>query len=98
LTATLGGGCDILNSMNTTFDILVIVLSCLLAIFLVISIISALLVLKLVKALRQIIAKGEHLVDSAEALGDTLRRNAGAVSILKLVMKFVSTMNKSKKE
>jgi ethanolamine transporter EutH len=87
-----------LNSMNTTFDILVIVLSCLLAIFLVISIISALLVLKLVKALRQIIAKGEHLVDSAEALGDTLRRNAGAVSILKLVMKFVSTMNKSKKE
>jgi hypothetical protein len=84
--------------MNTTFDILVIVLSCLLAIFLVISIISALLVLKLVKALRQIIAKGEHLVDSAEALGDTLRRNAGAVSILKLVMKFVSTMNKSKKE
>jgi hypothetical protein len=84
--------------MNTTFDILVIVLSCLLAIFLVISIISALLVLNLVIALRQIIAKGEHLVDSAEALGDTLRRNAGAVSILKLVMKFVSTMNKSKKE
>ena len=84
--------------MNTTFDVLVIVLSCLLALFLVISIISAVLVLKLVKSLRQIVAKGEHLVDSAEELGETLRRNAGAVGILRLVMKFVASMNKSKKE
>lgn len=98
MTATLGGSYDILNSMNTTFDILVIVLSCLLAIFLIISIISAVLVYKLVKALRQIVAKGEHLVDSAEELGETLRRNAGAVGILRLVMKFVGSMNKSKKE
>ena len=83
--------------MNTTFDILVIVLSCLLAIFLILSIISAVLVLKLVKALRAIVAKGEHLVDSAEAIGDTLKANAGAVGILRLVMKFVSAMNKAKK-
>lgn len=84
--------------MNTTFDILVIVLSCLLALFLVLSIISAVLVLKLVKALRAIVAKGEHIVDSAEALTDTLRANAGAVGILRLIMKFVTSMNKSKKE
>jgi biopolymer transport protein ExbB/TolQ len=84
--------------MNTTFDILVIVLSCLLALFLILSIISAVLVLKLVKSLRQIVAKGEHLVDSAEELGETLRRNAGAVGILRLVMKFIASMNKSKKE
>jgi len=83
--------------MNTTFDVLVIVLSCLLALFLIISIISAVLVLKLIKALRSIVAKGEHLVDSAEALGDTLKANAGAVGILRLVMKFVSAVNKSKK-
>jgi hypothetical protein len=84
--------------MNTTFDILVIVLSCLLALFLILSIISAVLVLKLVKSLRQIVAKGEHLVDSAEGLTETLRRNAGAVSILRLLMKFVGSMNKSNKE
>jgi membrane protein implicated in regulation of membrane protease activity len=84
--------------MNTAFDILVIVLSCLLGIFLIISIVSAVLVYKLVKSLRQIVAKGEQLVDSAEALGETLKRNAGAVGILKLVMKFVGAMNKAKKE
>jgi hypothetical protein len=84
--------------MNTTFDILVIVLSCLLGLFLILSIISAVLVLKLVKSLRNIVAKGEHLVDSAEMLGETLKRNAGAVGILRLVMKFVGAMNKGKKE
>lgn len=83
--------------MNT-FDILVIVLSCLLAIYLIISIICAVLIAKLVKSLRQIVAKGEQLVDSAEALGETLKRNAGAVGIIKLIMHFVGGMNKSNKE
>jgi hypothetical protein len=96
--SALGGDYAILNTMNTTFDVLVIVLSCLLAVFLTISIISAVLILKLVKSLRQVVAKGEHLVDSAEALGETLKRNAGALGILRLVMKFVGTMNKSRKE
>ena len=76
--------------MNTTFDILVIVLSSLLGIFLIISIVTAVLVYKLVKALRGVVAKGEHLVDSAEEIGEALRRNAGAVSLLKMVMKFIS--------
>ncbi|HEY4160692.1 MAG TPA: hypothetical protein VGM08_01390 [Candidatus Saccharimonadales bacterium] len=75
--------------MNTAFDILVIVLSCLLGIFLILSITTAVLILKLVKALREIIAKGEHLVDNAEAIGETLRRNAGAVSMVKLLMSFM---------
>lgn len=84
--------------MNTSFDILVIVLSCLLAIYLIISIIATVLVMKLVKSLRQIVAKGEQLVDSAEALGETLKRNAGAVGIVRLIMHFVGGMNKSNKE
>jgi hypothetical protein len=75
--------------MNTAFDILVIVLSCLLGIFLILSIITAVLILKLVKALREIVAKGEQLVDSAEAIGETLRRNAGAVNVVKLLMSFM---------
>jgi len=80
--------------MNTTFDVLVIVLSCLLGIFLILSIIAVALVLKLVASLRKVVAKGEQLVDSAEELGETLRRNAGAVGIVKLLLKFVSTANK----
>jgi biopolymer transport protein ExbB/TolQ len=86
-----------LSNMNTTFDILVIVLGSLLGIFLLLSIISVALVLKLLKSLRQVVAKGEHLVDSAEELGETFKRNAGAVGMLRILMKFMTTVNNMKK-
>ena len=76
--------------MNTAFDILVITLSCLLGIFLILSIVVVVMVLKLVASLRAIVAKGEHLVDSAEAISETLREHASAVSIVKLLAQFVS--------
>lgn len=82
--------------MNTTFDILVITLSCLLGIFLIISIVAAVSVLKLLKSLRQIVAKGEQLVDSAEAIGETLRRHAGAAGLVQMLLKFVSSMGNKK--
>lgn len=84
--------------MNTAFDILVVVLSCLLGIFLVLSIIAVVLILKLVRALREIVAKGEHLVDSAEVISETLRRNAGAVSMVKLLMSFMNNRRRRGKD
>ena len=83
--------------MNTAFDVLVIVLSCLLGIFLIISIVAAILVVKLVGSIRAIVAKGEQIVDSAEALSETLREHASAVSIVKLVTNLVSGMSGSKR-
>jgi len=80
------------------FDILVIVLSSLLGIFLVLSIFTAVLILKLVRSLREIVAKGEQLVDSAEAIGETLRRNAGAVNIVKLLMSFMGGGSRRRKD
>lgn len=82
--------------MNTTFDILVIVLSVLLALFLILSIVAISLVLKLLKSLRQVVAKGEQLVDNAEQLGETLRRNAGAVGIVRMLLKFMASISNAK--
>lgn len=79
------------------FEILVIVLSILLGIFLVLSIVVVSMVIGLVKALRDIVAKGEHLVDSAEQLAQTLKKNAGAAAILKTLMGFVTKVSKSKR-
>ncbi len=85
--------------MNTAFDVLVIVLGSLLGIFLILSIIAVSLVLRLLKSLRQIATKGEQLVDSAEELGETLRRNAGAAGMLRMLLKFMATINaKGKKD
>ncbi len=85
--------------MDTAFNILVIGLSTLLAIFLILSIVAVSMVLKLLKSLRQVVAKGEQLVDSAEALGETLRNNAGAVGLLRMIMKFVGMVhNKGRRD
>lgn len=82
--------------MNTAFDILVIALGSLLGIFLILSIICVSLILKLVKSLRLVVAKGEHLVDSAEMLGETLKNNAGAVGMVRMLLKFVAHMSDKK--
>lgn len=82
--------------MNTAFDILVIALGSLLGIFLILSIIAISMVLKLIKSLRQVVAKGEQFVDSAEQIGETLRANAGAVGIVRQLLKFVNMMSNAK--
>lgn len=76
--------------MNTTFDVLVIVLSCLLGLFLILAIAAVVAIVKLVHSLRHIVAKGEQFVDSAEALSDTLRRNAGAAQLVRMLFKLVN--------
>jgi hypothetical protein len=82
--------------MNTTFDVLVIVLSCLLGIFLILAIITAVLILKLVSSLRSIVVKAEQLADDAGAIGETLRRNAAAFSVAKLFADFVGSVRGKK--
>jgi len=83
--------------MNTAFDIIVIILSVTLLTFLVLSIVAVSMVLKLLKSLRQIVAKGEQLVDSAEAIGEALKRNAGAAGIVRTLMTFVSNFSNGPK-
>jgi cell division septal protein FtsQ len=86
--------------MNTAFNIIVIILSATLFVFLVLSIVVMGMVVKLMQTLRQIVAKGEQLVDSAGEISDALRRNAGAVNIVRLLMGFVGkfTNEKDKRE
>ena len=84
--------------MNTTFDVLVIILSCLLGIFLILSIVVVALVLKLIASLRKVVAKGENLVESIEDIGETLKRNAGAVGLLRMLLKFMNTLNKVRRD
>jgi hypothetical protein len=83
---------------NMAFNILVFTLGCLLGIFLILSIVVVILALRLIAALRAVVAKGEHLVDSAEAIGETLRANAGAVGIVRTLMQFMQMANKYKRK
>lgn len=75
-----------------SFDILVIILSIALAIFLLVSIILVIGLIKLVKKIREITAKAEEIVDDVEAVSGFFRKTAGPVAITGLISNIVSTV------
>jgi biopolymer transport protein ExbB/TolQ len=82
-----------------TYNILVIVLSVLLGIFLILSIVVVVAILRLVKSLKLIVAKGEQLVDAAEEIGSAFKKNAGAAALVKMLLSFVtSNIRKGKRK
>jgi uncharacterized membrane protein (UPF0182 family) len=76
------------------FEILVVILSVMLGIFLVMATVTTVLIYKLVKSLRDIAEKGGELVDRAEEIGQAFAKNAGAVGLLKMLIKFVANAKK----
>lgn len=83
--------------MNTTFDVLVIVLGCLLGIFLILSITVAVFALKIVHSIRRVVAKGEQVVDSAEAAAEMFKNAAGPLSAIRTIARVIETINKHRK-
>ena len=83
--------------MEQAFDIIVVILSVSLFVFLVIGVIATVLMIKLIKSLRAVVDKGEALVDKAEAIGESIRENASAVGLVSLLTKMVSLVGKSKR-
>ena len=84
--------------MTTTFDILVIVLSVLLGLFLILSIAIAVFVLKVVGSVKRVVAKGEQVIDSAEAAADMFKNAAGPLGALRTIMNIVNTVSKHKRK
>lgn len=83
--------------MNTTFDILVIVLSSLLGIFLLLAITATVLVIKVVGSIKRVVAKGEQVVESAEAAAELFRKTAGPIGAIRSLVNVIETIAKHKK-
>jgi hypothetical protein len=79
------------------FEILVIILSVFLGIFLILSIVIAVQALKLIRSLQEVAAKGGAIVDRVEEIGETFAKNAGAAGLLRLLMNFVTSATKRKR-
>lgn len=75
--------------LSTSQQILVIFLSTALAVLLVLAIAVAIAVLKLVKTLREIAAKAEKVVESAEAVGEVFKKAAGPLGLLRFLANMV---------
>ncbi|MGH7241068.1 MAG: hypothetical protein ACREGB_02100 [Candidatus Saccharimonadales bacterium] len=83
--------------MNTAEQILVIITSSLLSLSLLLGIVVLIFVLRLVATIKRIAAKGEQVIDSAEAAAETFARAAGPLGVLKSIVNIVDSVNKHKK-
>lgn len=82
---------------DTALKVLVIILSIVLSISLLISIVAGVLLIKLVKMLKQIASKGEQFVDSAEETVVTFRQNIGAAGLVRSLTQIIKLVNKINK-
>jgi len=71
--------------MNTTEQILLVILGAALAVFLTLAIIATVYVIQLVKTLQTIAQKAESLVESAESVGNMVKSAVGHISLLRFV-------------
>lgn len=77
--------------------VLVIILSSALAVFLVLAIFVIIKVLQIVNHLKRITEKAEHIVDSAETVGDFFKSSAQSMSIGRMLAHVYETVRKKTK-
>lgn len=74
------------------FETLVIILSTMLGLFLLLSIILLVWLLKIVKQIRRIMDHAEQAVDKAEQVADFFQKTATPVALIKLVSNITDFM------
>lgn len=80
----------------SSYDILVIILSVALAVFLILAIVLTVFLIKLVSQLRVISKKAEEIVDDVEAVSGFFRKSAGPVAVTSLISNIVSKVSEMK--
>lgn len=86
--------------MTTSEHILVIILSAALALALLLAIIFAILAIKLVQTLRRIANRAEHIVESAESVGEVIRNTASSWGVIRFIrtVSDIVAQHKTRKE
>lgn len=79
------------------YEILVIILGAALAVFLVLAIVVAALIIKILKNLRAITEKAEHVADNIDSVSEFFRKTAGPAAIGKLIVNIVDSVRTNKK-
>lgn len=83
--------------MNTTEHILLIALAAALALFLILAVVVASLVIRLLKTVNKITAKAEHIIETAENVGEVFRNASGPLALMRIVGNIVQTVTKASK-
>jgi hypothetical protein len=84
--------------METSQQILVIILSTALAVLLVLCIAIAIMAIKLLQAVKRVADKAEHIVESAEHVSEAFSRATGSAALFKVIGNIVSLVSKTSKK
>lgn len=82
--------------MNTAEQIILLILAAALALFLILAIAAIVMVIKLVKTLREIALKADRIVDSAETVTELFRKASGPMTVLHFVRGVADAVMKHK--
>ena len=83
-------------SIDNASQVLLIIVSTVLALFLILAIAAIFAVLRILKVLKRIINKAEHIADTAESVGSFVKQSAGTVGLAKVVATIIEHVQKSK--
>jgi uncharacterized membrane protein len=83
--------------MNTASEVLVIIVSSILAIFLVVLTVALVFFVKVLKSVRHITERAENISDSVEAAASTFERVASPLAVLKIIGNIVEQTSKLRK-
>jgi len=80
--------------METSQDILVIILATALAVLLVLAIVVAVLIVKLLQGVKRITDKAEHVIETAEHVGEAFSNASGSLALFKIVRNVAEMVTK----
>ena len=80
--------------MNTAEQILVIILAAALAVFLILAIIVAAMLIRLMKTLNGIADKAQEVVTNAEKTAEMVKSAVGQLSVLRFIQNMVTMVQK----
>jgi hypothetical protein len=83
--------------MNTTDEVLLIIITTLLSLLLIACIAVTVMVFKLLASVRKTVEKAEGVIDSVEAAAEVLRDTQGKLAFFKLVRNIVKIVQKGRK-
>jgi predicted PurR-regulated permease PerM len=84
--------------MDTTAEVLLIVVSSALTVFLIVLVVAIVYVIKILNQVKRITEQAENAVDSVQSAAAAFERSASPLAVLKLVGKIVSQASKYNKK
>lgn len=84
--------------MEQAAEILVIILSVVLSIFLIVGIVFVIALIKLTKTIKHIVDKADQVIDNVESAAETFKNVAGPLASGKVIMNIIDLVSRKGKK